>query len=435
MDSSRVDRRRFLGYAAVATGGLLAGGLGHGRPAVAQAQFTEWGWPLPYEQISAKSKQWLQGKGWWPLNAGFIVMWSGEELLGTILMNEKLLEKRGLEMKWQTFVAAGFSNEAFIPGRTQLANTGALGVLALLANNVPTRALATHTPGITHEALVPLDSPLKSLTDLKDQKVLKRPAVVGTTTGSTNHFGFIAASHHLGLKENQDFTLRSLPPGELATMPKGLDVTTIWEPHASNSVEVLKTSRRLESLNPYYLYSGYYYTRREIEENAPDVVQALTDGFIEAILWGKANTEKAMSELFALPQYASVNKPLIKRMSDLYFFWPKPTVYYPFDDANGVWPKEEGRISKWAHETGAAKREVTVANWQDVRRTSYMKATFDRLGWNVPERPPFLPKDWGGVGNLPYKPYAADLLKGPSPFPEPGELKKPWTFMGKTYRP
>src|SRR5947207_10402800 len=166
----RVDRRRFLGYTAVATGSLLASGLGQARPAVAQPQFTEWGWPLPYEQISTKSRQWLQGKGWWPLNAGFIVMWSGEELLGSILMNEKLLEKRGLEMKWQTFVAAGFSNEAFIPGRTQVANTGALGVLALLANNVPTRALATHTPGITHEALVPLDSPLKSLSDLKEDR-------------------------------------------------------------------------------------------------------------------------------------------------------------------------------------------------------------------------------------------------------------------------
>src|SRR5205807_8400735 len=129
------------------------------------------------------------------------------------------------------------------PGRTQVANTGALGVLALLANNVPTRALATHTPGITHEALVPLDSPLKSLSDLKDQKVLKRPAVVGTTTGSTNHFGFIAASHHLGLKENQDFTLRSTPPGDLATGPKGIDVYTIWEPHVSYSTEVLKSTR------------------------------------------------------------------------------------------------------------------------------------------------------------------------------------------------
>jgi amino acid transporter len=59
---------------------------------------------------------------------------------------------------------------------------------------VPTRALAVHSPCLTHGATVPLDSPLKSLADLKDAKVLKRPAVVGTTTGSTNHFGFIAAA-------------------------------------------------------------------------------------------------------------------------------------------------------------------------------------------------------------------------------------------------
>jgi len=39
------------------------------------------------------------------------------------------------------------------------------------------------------------------------------------------------------------------------------------------------------------------------------------------------------------------------------------------------------------------------------------------------------------VGNLPYKPYGAALLKGPAPFPESGELRKPWTFKGKTYMP
>ena len=31
------------------------------------------------------------------------------------------------------------------------------------------------------------------------------------------------------------------------------------------------------------------------------------------------------------------------------------------------------------------------------------------------------------------KPYAAEILTGPAPFPEPGELTKSWTFMGKTY--
>ena len=160
-----------------------------------------------------------------------------------------------------------------------------------------------------------------------------------------------------------------------------------------------------------------------------------TDAFIEAILWGKANPDKAFSALMSQPAYAHQNRELIKKMSDRYFFWPKPTAYYPFDDPNGIWPKEESRISEWAFETGASKNKVTVKDWQDVRRTSYMAATFDKLGWRVPDRPPFLPMDWGGVGNLPYKPYSAALLKGPAPFPEPGELKKPWTFMGKTHQP
>jgi sulfonate transport system substrate-binding protein len=425
--ASGMNRRQFLGTAAAAGGALLAPGIARAQ------QFTDWGWPTPYDQISAKSKAWLQSKGWWPVNAGWIVVWSGEELIGNIMMQEKLLEKRGIETKWQTFVAAGFSNEAFIPGRIQLASTGALGVLSLLSNKVPTRALAVHSPGITHAATVPLDSPLKSLSDLKDQKVLKRPAVVGTTTGSTNHFGFIAAAAYLGLKENQDFTLRSTPPGDLATGPKGLDVYTIWEPHVSNSTEVLKTTRLLELLDPYYIYSGYYYTRLEMEENAPDVVQLMTDAFVEAVLWGKANPDKAIASLMEQPAYGRQSKDLITLMSERYLFWPKPTIYYPFDDMNGLWPKEEARISTWAFETGASKNKVTGEDWKNVRKTSYMANTFGKLGWKVPTRPPFLPADFGGVGNLPYKPYAAALLKGPAAFPEPGELTKPWTFKGKKY--
>lgn len=440
-----LPRRRFLGNVAKATGGLLLGDLavstahaqtsGSAAPALQSKKFTDWGWPLPYEQISPKSKQWLQSKGWWPLNAAWIVVWSSQEMIGHILQTLKLLERRGIEMEWRTFVAAGFSNEAFIPGRIQIANTGALGVLALLTNKVPTRALAVHSPALTHAATVPLDSPLKSLSDLKGGKVLKRPAVVGTTTGSTNHFGFIAAAQYLGLKPNEDYTLRSTPPGDLATGPKGIDVFTIWEPHVSYSTEVLKATRVLEPLDPYYIYSGYYYGRQEIEDNAPDVMQAMTDAFIEAVLWAKATPDEAIKSLMSRPEYGRLGRDLIEKMSNRYLFWPKPTVYYPFADPNGIWPAEEARISEWAFETGASKTKVTNVDWQNVRRTSYMDATFGKLGWAVPERPPFLPKDFGGVGKLPYKPYGAALLNGPAPFPEPGELKKPWTFRGKTYTP
>lgn len=434
-------RREFLGTVAKAAGGVLLGhvagdALGQGQaPAVVTKRFTEWGWPLPYEQISPKSKEWLQSKGWWPLSAAWIVVWSGEEMVGDVMQQQKLLEKRGIDTKWQTFVGAGFSNEAYIPGRVQLANTGALGVLALLSNKVPTRAVAVHSPTLTHACTVPLDSPLKSLADLKGRKVLKRPAVVGTTTGSTNHFGFIAAAQYLGLRQDEDYTLRSSPPGDLASGPKGIDVYTIWEPHVSYSTDVLKATRLLESLDPYYIYSGYCYARQEIEDNAPDVVQAITDAFIESILWAKTYPEKAVDSLASQAAYGRLGKPLITKMSERYVFWPKPTVYYPFDDPNGIWPAEEARVSTWAHETGAVRNEVTNIDWQKVRRTSYMDATFEKLGWRKPQRPAFLPANFPGVGKLPYPPYGAALQHAAAPFPEPGDLVRPWTFKGKTYQP
>ncbi|HEX6795971.1 MAG TPA: glycine betaine ABC transporter substrate-binding protein [Casimicrobiaceae bacterium] len=444
-EPERADRRDFLGNVAKATGALLLGDVvggipaavaqQSGAPAVVTRKFTEWGWPLPYEQVSAKSKQWLQSKGWWPLGAAWIVVWSGEEMVGHVMQTQKLLEKRGIDTDWKTFVAAGFSNEAFIPGRIQMANTGALGVLALLSNKVPMRAMAVHSPALTHAATVPLDSPLKSLSDLKGARVLKRPAVVGTTTGSTNHFGFIAAAQYLGLKQNEDYTLRSSPPGDLATAPKGIDVYTIWEPHVSYSTDVLKVSRLLEPLDPYYIYSGYCYGRKEIEDNAPDVMQLINDAFMESVLWSQANPDEAIGSLMSRPEYGRLGKALITKMSQRYLFWPKPTVYYPFDEPNGIWPKEEARISKWAYETGASKNDITNIEWQKARNTHYMDATYDKLGWTIPKHPAFLPKDFGGVGNLPYKPYGAALLNGPAPFPEAGELTKPWTFKGKTYHP
>jgi sulfonate transport system substrate-binding protein len=259
--------------------------------------------------------------------------------------------------------------------------------------------------------------------------------VVGTTTGSTNHFGFIAAAAYLGLEDGRDYILRSAPPGELATAPAGIDLFTIWEPHVTNSAQVLRRTRLLEPLDPYYIYSGYLYLRREIEDNAPEVVQALVDAFIEAVLWGKAYPDQALDAVLSQPPYAGVDRTLIKVMSEPYFFWPKPTVYYPYADVQGVWSREEARISEWAYLTGAVKNRITVEEWKAIRDPNYMQRTFEKLGWNVPVWPPFLPHDFAGVGNLPYKPYGAALLSGPVLFPEPGDLKRPWTFLGRTYTP
>ena len=66
-------------------------------PAAAQG-FTDWGWPQPYEKVSAKSVDWLKQKGWWPLGFGWQGPFSGQNTINVVMDKAGLLEKRGIEI-------------------------------------------------------------------------------------------------------------------------------------------------------------------------------------------------------------------------------------------------------------------------------------------------------------------------------------------------
>ena len=83
-------RRTFLA-AGIALAGLTT--------AAQSQQFTEWGWPQPYEKVSDKSVAWLKQKGWWPLQVAFQSPWSGQNNINIVMDKQGLLAKRGIEMK------------------------------------------------------------------------------------------------------------------------------------------------------------------------------------------------------------------------------------------------------------------------------------------------------------------------------------------------
>ena len=48
-------------------------------------EFTEWGWPQPYEKVSEKSVKWLKDKGWWPVQWGYQPPWMGQATIPWIV--------------------------------------------------------------------------------------------------------------------------------------------------------------------------------------------------------------------------------------------------------------------------------------------------------------------------------------------------------------
>jgi ABC-type nitrate/sulfonate/bicarbonate transport system substrate-binding protein len=434
--SRPVGRREFLGrgLALAGTAGISTAGLISG-PADAAEAFTEWGWPQPYQRISNKSIEWLKSKNWWPLQVAWNPLWSDGNVVLFTMQNQKLLEKRGLEVQFQPFLAAALMNEVYIPARVQVAQAGSLGLLSLIDRKVPTVAVACY-PAQRQAFLVPPDSPFKNgMAELKGQKVLKRPAVIGVTIGSTTHLGLLIAAKVNGLEEGKDYILKNTTPADIIALPNGIDVVSIWEPNVILMTEILKNARILDLVDTYEIFNGYSYLRGEIEENAPDVVQAYVDAFVEAQLYARLKPAETIAALASDPSQRGRNPKLIERDATVHVFDPKPTHSFVFENAGGLWIPLELYQAGVMADAGVLRRRYTEADFKSVLRSKYMTDTYSRLGWAIPQRASFLPANWTGKpGVPPYPPYGLASM-GKQTFPEPGDLVKPWAFAGHTYRP
>lgn len=431
------SRRTFLeqSLSLTASAGLSSLMLGSTSSFAQSSTFTQWGWPTPYRKISDKSVTWLKSKGWWPLQIAWNPLWSEGNIILFLMRQQKLMELRGIEAEYTPFVAASLMNEVYMPGRVQVAQAGSLGLLQVIDKKIPTAAIACY-PTQRQAFLCHKDSPLKSsISELKGAKVLGRPAVVGITIGSTTHLAFLIAVKVYGLEEGKDYVIKNTAPADILMMPQGIDIVGIWEPNVMLMDEFLKNARIFDLINNYEIFNGYSYMRGEIEENAPDVVQAYADSFMEAQLIARYKPKEVVSDFAADPSQRGRDIKLIERDVQIHVLNPKPTRNYVFEDIGGLWIPLELYQSGIMFDAGVLKRRYTEADFKAVLRPKYLAETFNQLGWAVPKRAPFMPPNWAGkVGQPPYPPYGV-MEMGKQNFPGPGDLIRPWTFDGKTFKP
>ena len=397
--------------------------------------FTPWGWIQPYRQVSAGSVAWLKSQGWWPLKVAWNPLWSDGNLVLFVIQKYGLLKQRGLEAEFPSFLAAGLMNEAFIPGSIQIAQAGSLGLLRLIDLKIPTAAVAAY-PAQRQAFLVPPESPLKNgLTDLKDQKALKRPAICGITIGSTNHLGLLIAAKVVGLQEGKDYVIKNIGPADILTMPQGIDLTAIWEPNVLLMTEFLKNARILDLVDNYEVFNGYSYVKGEIEQHAPDVIQAYVDAFVEARLIAKLKPDEVLSAFVDHPSQRGRDPQLVRRDAEIHILNPKPTLNYPFLNARGFFIDLEIYQAGVMADAKVLSRKYTPEDFSDLLRPKYLASSYELLGWAVPKNPGFVPSNWQGkAGHPPYPPYGL-MYMGKQPFPETGDLTKAWQFDGKVYQP
>lgn len=372
---------------------------------------TQWGWPQPYEKISANSINWLKSKGWWPLRIGIQAYYASAPLWVPL----KLAEARGLNIETPYFVYGAQQNEAAVSGNLQGNIYGSFPFVSyMLKSKTPMKVIANGAVNLRTALLVPVGSPVKTINDLS--KLDHKPAI-GLVAGSVSEFYLQSSLRANGIKSS-DVIFKTLAPADMLLMPQGLDAVVQWDPFVTLMVEGRKNARVVDSAYSYNFVHGVFAVMQEIIDNAPDVVQALADMYIEGILFTRhdpVGVRTLLKQQEAFRFFGDTEMSVLIDSAVKY----KPTATYVFPE---FWAAEDEQVTKWLFETGRIQRPLTKTELVSAFDKKFLGNTYAKLGWRVPERPPWIAADWKGtVGKPPYPRYRV-LEEAAQPWPEESDL-------------
>ena len=179
---------------------------------------------------------------------------------------DRALAPKGVTVEWSEFPGGIQLMEALQAGRLDLGIVGEAPPVFGQAAGAPIVYLAAEPPSPEGEAiLVPKDSPLKSVAELKGKRV-------AVNKGSNAHYLLIRALEEAGVAY-ADVTVAFIPPADArAAFESGkVDAWSIWDPffaseQRATGARVLRDARGLAS-NP-----GYYLGTRAFAEGQPELV-------------------------------------------------------------------------------------------------------------------------------------------------------------------
>ncbi|CAA0097704.1 Putative aliphatic sulfonates-binding protein [Starkeya nomas] len=216
---------------------------------------------------------------------GTLVLLKGRGIL------EKKLEPLGVTVKWAEFAAGPQMLEALNAGAIDIGQTGEAPPIFAQAASDNLAYIANEPPAPKGEAiLVPKDSPIQSVKDLKGK-------IVGLNKGSNVHFLLVKALEQNGLAYS-DITTKFLPPADArAAFEKGaIDAWAIWDPFQAAAEVAIKarTLTTAEGIVPNY---QFYLGSRKFADANPKVIGQLIEAIRETDDWIQKDPAAAVAEL------------------------------------------------------------------------------------------------------------------------------------------
>lgn len=204
---------------------------------------------------------------------------------------EKKAEALGYKVSWIEFPAGPQLLEALNVGAIDFGNTGEAPPIFAQAAGAPFVYVGYEPAAPKGEAiLVPKDSPIKTLADLKGKKV-------ALNKGSNVHFLLAKALEKAGVAYAEVQLAYLTPADARAAFERGaVDAWVIWDPFLA-AAEAATGARRLADGTGLVSNYQFYLSTRTFAAGNPKAVQAVLDELREVDNWVQTDTKAAAAQL------------------------------------------------------------------------------------------------------------------------------------------
>ena len=204
---------------------------------------------------------------------------------------EQALAPLGAAVRWTEFNAGPVQLEALNVGAIDFGDVGEAPPIFAQAAGAPLVYVGTTVPRPRLESvLVPKDSPIRSVADLKGKRV-------AYNKGSNVHYFLVKLLEKNGLKYSDVQSVFLSPPDARAAFEKGaVDAWVIWEPFLSAGQKALD-ARVLADATGIANNRQYYFSSRDFATKNADLLKIALKQISGIDTWIGANRAAAAKEL------------------------------------------------------------------------------------------------------------------------------------------
>jgi sulfonate transport system substrate-binding protein len=204
---------------------------------------------------------------------------------------EARLKALGYGVTWTEFPSGPPLLEAINVGAIDFGNTGEAPPIFAQAAGAPIRYVAYEPPAPAGEAiLVPKDSPLKSVADLRGRKV-------ALNKGSNVHYLLVKALEKAGVKYSDITPVFLAPADARAAFERGsVDAWAIWDPFQA-AAESATAARTLADGRGIVANYQFYLSSQKFLEADPGALDAILAGLREVDDWARSDIHAVAEQL------------------------------------------------------------------------------------------------------------------------------------------